>query len=171
MITARSDVVGSLLRPPELLEAQRLAAAGELAPGDLKIIEDRAVDRSLHLQSEAGMEVVTDGEMRRLSFQSQLVAAVDGFSEWDIDAFLWGNWRSDDLGSVDIDRPPLTVRDKLSRRRWLSADEFSYARGRTEAILKVTLPSPSLFANFWDPQTSTDAYGTLEDFLSDVAQI
>ena len=171
MITARSDVVGSLLRPPELLEAQRLAAAGELAPGDLKAIEDRAVDRSLHLQSEAGMEVVTDGEMRRLSFQSQLVAAVDGFSEWDIDAFLWGNWRSDDLGGVDIERPPLTVIDKLSRKRWLSAEEFSYAHGRTDATLKVTLPSPSLFANFWDPQTSTDAYETLEDFLSDVAEI
>ncbi len=171
MITARSDVVGSLLRPPELLEAQQLAAAGELAPAELEIIEDRSVDRALQLQSDAGMEVVTDGEMRRLSFQSQLVAAVDGFSEWDIDAFLWGNWRSDDLGGVDIERPPLTVIDKLSRRRWLSADEFTYAHGRTEAILKVTLPSPSLFANFWDPQTSTVAYGTLEDFLSDVADI
>jgi 5-methyltetrahydropteroyltriglutamate--homocysteine methyltransferase len=171
LITARSDVVGSLLRPPELLEAQRLAAAGELAPGDLKAIEDLAVDRALELQTEAGMEVVTDGEMRRLSFQSQLVAAVDGFSEWDIDAFLWGNWRSDDLGGVDIERPPLTVIDKLSRRRWLSGEEFSYAHGRTDATLKVTLPSPSLFANFWDPQTSTDAYETLEDFLSDVAEI
>jgi 5-methyltetrahydropteroyltriglutamate--homocysteine methyltransferase len=171
LISARSDVVGSLLRPPELLEAQELAAAGELAPGDLKLIEDRSVDRALELQTEAGLDVVTDGEMRRLSFQSQLVAAVDGFSEWDIDAFLWGNWRSDDLGGVDIERPPLSVRGKLTRRRWLSADEFAYAQGRTEAILKVTLPSPSLFANFWNPQTSTDAYETLEDFLADVAEI
>jgi 5-methyltetrahydropteroyltriglutamate--homocysteine methyltransferase len=38
-------------------------------------------------------------------------------------------------------------------------------------VLKVTLPSPSLFANFWDPDRSTGAYGGLEDFLADVAQI
>ena len=43
--------------------------------------------------------------------------------------------------------------------------------GRTDRMLKVTLPSPSLFANFWDPERSTGAYSTLEDFLADVAEI
>jgi 5-methyltetrahydropteroyltriglutamate--homocysteine methyltransferase len=171
LITARSDVVGSLLRPPELLEAQRQMAAGELTPAEFKRVEDRAVDWALELQSQAGLEVATDGEMRRLSFQSQLVAAVDGFSAWNIDAFLWGEWHSDELGEVDIERPPLAVVDKLTRRRWVSVEEFAYARGRSDAILKLTLPSPSLFANFWDPKVSTGAYSTLEDFLSDVATI
>jgi 5-methyltetrahydropteroyltriglutamate--homocysteine methyltransferase len=169
--TPRSDVVGSLLRPPELLEAQRRMAAGELAPAEFKRVEDKAVNDALELQSEAGMEVATDGEMRRLSFQSQLVAAVDGFSAWDLDAFLWGRWRSDELGGVEIERPPLAVVDKLTRKRWLSVEEFVYARGRTDAVLKVTLPSPSLFANFWDPQSSKSAYPALEEFLSDVAAI
>jgi methionine synthase II (cobalamin-independent) len=171
LITARSDVVGSLLRPPELLDAQRQLAAGELTPAEFKRVEDKAVDAALELQTEAGLEVATDGEMRRLSFQSQLVAAVDGFSTWNIDAFLWGEWHSDELGEVNIERPPLAVIDKLTRKRWVSVEEFAYARGRTDAILKVTLPSPSLFANFWDPKTSTAAYPTLEDFLSDVATI
>ena len=171
MITPRSDVVGSLLRPPELLEAQRQMAAGEMTPAEFKRVEDKAVDAALELQTQAGLEVATDGEMRRLSFQSQLVAAVDGFSAWDIDAFLWGEWHSDELGEVDIERPPLAVVDKLTRRRWVSVEEFAYARGRSDAILKLTLPSPSLFANFWDPKTSTAAYPTLEDFLSDVATI
>jgi 5-methyltetrahydropteroyltriglutamate--homocysteine methyltransferase len=171
LITPRSDVVGSLLRPPELLEAQRQMAAGEMTPAEFKRVEDKAVDAALELQTQAGLEVATDGEMRRLSFQSQLVAAVDGFSAWDIDAFLWGEWHSDELGEVDIERPPLAVVDKLTRRRWVSVEEFAYARGRSDAILKLTLPSPSLFANFWDPKTSTAAYPTLEDFLSDVATI
>ncbi|MBA3349521.1 MAG: hypothetical protein H0T12_03090, partial [Actinobacteria bacterium] len=61
---ARSDVVGSLLRPPELLEAQRMFAAGELTPAEFKRAEDAAVDWALDLQSSAGMDVVTDGEMR-----------------------------------------------------------------------------------------------------------
>jgi 5-methyltetrahydropteroyltriglutamate--homocysteine methyltransferase len=60
---------------------------------------------------------------------------------------------------------------KLHRRRFLSAEELTYARGRTDRVLKVTLPSPSLFANFWDPDRSGAAYASLEDFLGDVAGI
>jgi 5-methyltetrahydropteroyltriglutamate--homocysteine methyltransferase len=170
-IHARSDVVGSLLRPPELLDAQRRFGEGSLTPAEFKRIEDRAVDLALRLQTDCGLDVVTDGEMRRLSFQSQLPAAVEGFSAWDLDAFLWGEWRSDELGDVKIERPPIAVIGKLRRKRFLAAEEFTYARGRTDRILKITLPSPSLFANFWDPARSSDAYPTLEAFLSDVAEI
>jgi 5-methyltetrahydropteroyltriglutamate--homocysteine methyltransferase len=168
---ARSDVVGSLLRPPELLAARERYGRGELTPLELQRVEDEAVDGALRLQEEAGLEVVTDGEMRRLSFQSQLVEAVDGFAEWDIDAFLWGAWKSDELGPRTIERPPIAVVDKLRRRRFLSADEFGYAQTRAHGILKVTLPSPSLFANFWDPARSPAAYRSVEDFLGDVAEI
>ena len=171
MIEARTDVVGSLLRPPELLEAQRLHSAGQITAEELGGAEDRAVDWALALQEEAGLEVVTDGEMRRLSFQSQLPAAVDGFAAWDLDAFLWGDWHSDDLGDLSVARPPIAVVEKLRPRRFLSVGELAYAAGRTDRILKVTLPSPSLFANFWDPERSTGAYSRLEDFLGDVAEI
>ena len=44
-------------------------------------------------------------------------------------------------------------------------------RGRTDRVVKVTLPSPSLFANFYDPVASREAYPSLEDFLHDVAEI
>jgi 5-methyltetrahydropteroyltriglutamate--homocysteine methyltransferase len=115
--------------------------------------------------------VITDGEMRRLSFQSQLTEAVEGFSDWDLDAFLWGDWHGDEVGNKRIKRPPIAVLGQLRRRRFLSAEEFIYARGRTKRILKVTLPSPSLFANFYDPQRSRGAYPTLESFLADVAEI
>src|SRR5688572_21405759 len=109
--------------------------------------------------------------MRRLSFQSQLPAAVEGFGEWNLDAFLWGEWHSDELGDLEIRRPPIAVIGKLRRKRSLSGAELAYARGRTDRILKVTLPSPSLFANFYDPDRSREAYPTLEDFLADVAAI
>jgi methionine synthase II (cobalamin-independent) len=171
LIEARTDVVGSLLRPPELLEAQRLHGEGSLSKAELERAEDRAVDRALSLQEEAGLDVVTDGEMRRLSFQSQLPASVDGFAPWDLDAFLWGDWHSDEAGDLSIARPPIAVVDKLRRRRFLSAGELAYALERTDRILKVTLPSPSLFANFWDPERSTGAYPSLESFLADVAEI
>lgn len=171
MITAHADVVGSLLRPPELLTAREDVAAGRIGQTAFKAIEDRAVDHVIALQEEAGLAVVTDGEMRRLSFQSQLPAAVEGFSDWDLDAFLWGEWHSEELEDVRIERPPLAVVAPLQRKRFLSAEEFIYVRNRTDRIVKVTLPSPSLFANFWDPGRSGEAYATLEAFLADVAEI
>src|SRR5262249_14479757 len=171
MLDARTDVVGSLLRPADLLDARERRDNGELAPADFKRVEDAAVDAALRLQADRGLEVVTAGEMRRLSFQSQMPEAVEGFGEWNLDAFLWGDWQSDELGEMSVERPPLAVEAPLRRRRFLSAEEFTYARGRTERVLKVTLPSPSLFANFWDPQRSGSAYASLEEFLGAVADI
>jgi methionine synthase II (cobalamin-independent) len=171
VLLARTDVVGSLLRPPELLEARERFDGGKLSHAAFKEIEDRAVDDALALQEDAGLDVVTDGEMRRLSFQSQLPAAVEGFGAWDLDAFLWGEWHSDELGDLSVERPPIAVVDRLRRRRSIAGEELAYARGRTDRVLKITLPSPSLFANFYDPERSREAYPTLEAFLQDVASI
>ena len=173
MISARADVVGSLLRPPELLEARERYAAGEISAAEFKRVEDGAVDWAIALQERAGLPVVTDGEMRRESFQSQLVEAVEGFGEHTIDAYLWGEWHGEgSVGERRIERPAtLGVVGKLRRKRHLSVEEFAYARARTDRIIKVTLPSPSLYANFWTPGLSRRAYPTIDDFLEDVAEI
>jgi len=117
--------------------------------------------------------VLTDGEMRRLSFQSQMVQAVDGFGEWDLGAFLWGEWHGhEEVGDSRRERPKaLGVVAPLRRHRSLSAEEFVYLRARTARTPKVTLPSSGLFANFWFPERSRDAYASLESFLEDVARI
>jgi 5-methyltetrahydropteroyltriglutamate--homocysteine methyltransferase len=60
---------------------------------------------------------------------------------------------------------------KLVRKRHLAAEEFVYLRSRTSRIAKVTLPSPSLFVNFWSPERSRSAYASLEHFLADVVAI
>jgi 5-methyltetrahydropteroyltriglutamate--homocysteine methyltransferase len=166
VIDARSDVVGSLLRPLALLAARQRDDAEAL-----RAAEDEAVDEALLRQAEAGLQAVTDGEMRRLSFQSQMVEAVDGFGDWSLDAFLWGDWKSDAVGDRELEQPPLAVRAPLRRRRFLSVHELDYALPRTDRVLKVTLPSPGLFSQFWDERRSRDAYATLEDFLWAVAEI
>jgi len=173
MIEARTDVIGSLLRPPELLEAQKRIAAGTITPAEFEAVENRAVDHAIAIQEEAGLDVLTDGEMRRQSFQSQMTAAVEGFGDHTIDAFVWGRWRGDPaLGDWELPRPAgLGVVSKLRRRRFLSADEFLYLRGHTRKIPKITLPSPSLWLNFWSPKRSIAAYPTLESFLADVVAI
>jgi len=82
-----------------------------------------------------------------------------------------GRLARDEVGNKRIERPPIAVLGRLRRRRFLSAAEFTYVRGRTQRTVKVTLPSPSLFANFYDPERSRGAYPTLEGFLADVAEI
>lgn len=175
MITAHTDVVGSLLRPPDLLSARAERDAGRLAPAAFKRVEDRAVDAAVALQEEAGMAVATDGEMRRLSFQSQMTEAVAGFGEWDLDAFLWGDWQGgEEVGDWSRERPEdLAVTAPLRGRRFLSVEEFVYLRARVGpgTVPKVTLPSPSLFASFWDPERSAGAYATLDAFLADLADL
>jgi 5-methyltetrahydropteroyltriglutamate--homocysteine methyltransferase len=172
MITAHADHVGSLLRPPELLEARRRHQAGDLDPPAFKAIEDRAVLDVLRLQEDAGCPVVTDGELRRESFQSELVAAVDGFEGVTIDAWLWGAWHSDELGDKTVERPPgMAVVDRLRKRRSLAAEELTFVRAHTDRIAKVTLPSPTLFGNLWDPKRSKGAYPTFDAFMEDVVAI
>ena len=173
MFTIRADVVGSLLRPPELLEARKGLLSGLLSSEEFKAIEDGAVNRAIALQEAVGLEAVTDGEQRRLSFQSQMAEAVEGFGEWNMDAFLWGDWKGGErVGNQRTKRPDsLGVVSKLKRKRWLSVGEFTYLKERTKCIPKITLPSPSLFANFWSKQRSSNAYATLEAFLTDVTDI
>jgi 5-methyltetrahydropteroyltriglutamate--homocysteine methyltransferase len=155
------------------LAAQERLRAGQITRSAYKRVEDRAVDEAVAQQEEVGLTVVTDGEMRRLSFQSQMVQAVDGFGEWDLGAFLWGEWHGhEEVGDSRRERPKdLGVVAPLRRRRSLSAEEFVYLRGRTAGIPKATLPSPGLFANFWSPERSRGAYASLESFLEDVARI
>ena len=171
MITVHTDVVGSLLRPKELLKAQKLLAAGKLSATQFSEIEDFAVDEAIALQESVGLEIITDGEMRRQSFQSQMPAAVSGFGDFDLDAFLWGDWY-DDEGVQKTRRPRrLGAIAKLKRLRYLSVDEFSYLKNKTNRIPKITLPSPGLWANFWSPKYSRDAYPTLDAFLADIVKI
>lgn len=171
-VTARAEHVGSLLRPPALLEARVEHAEGRMSAREFKRIEDQAIREVVALQETVGFPVITDGEFRRESFQSELTAAVDGFTGITIDAWLHGDWHSDQVGDLHKERPAdIAVVAPLRRRRHLAAEEFTFLRSVTDAQTKITLPSPSLMANLWTEERSRDAYPTLEDFLSDVVEI
>lgn len=169
----RAEPVGSLLRPDYLLRAREARDRGRLTPAEFKRIEDRAVNEAVALQEEAGLRVLTDGEMRRTSFQAQMTAAVEGFGDPGLEAFLWGRWKGDDaVGDRTVKRPQgLAIRGRLRRRRSLSAEEFVYLRSRTSRLAKVTLPSPLLFLNFWPEDDPPDAYPDVDRFLEDVARV
>ena len=159
----RSDVVGSLLRPAALLDARQKYERGELTAPAFKEIEDRAVDAAIALQEDAGLEVVTDGEMRRYAFFGHLVEALDGFEKF-------GGWtitfRDGHGQDASLERP--VVVEKLRWRRQMSVEEFTYLRGRTKRPVKVTLVSAQQAAAYYDPQKSSGAYRTRDAYLADL---
>jgi 5-methyltetrahydropteroyltriglutamate--homocysteine methyltransferase len=61
MPTYRSEVIGSLLRPEYLKQARRQRQDQALDAAAFKRVEDRAVDEAVDLQSDAGLDVITDG--------------------------------------------------------------------------------------------------------------
>jgi 5-methyltetrahydropteroyltriglutamate--homocysteine methyltransferase len=162
-VNARADVVGSLLRPKYLLDARDQLERGELTPAAFKIIEDRAVDEAIALQEAAGLDVVTDGEMRRYAFYGHLVEALEGFDKyagWSI------TFRDDQGHEANLKRP--VVIEKLKWRRQMAVEEFTYLRGRTKATPKVTLISAQQAAAYYDPERSKAAYPTRDAYLADL---
>src|SRR5213593_5126913 len=123
----RSDVVGSLLRPAYLVEARRGAESGRLGPAEFKRVEDRAVDEAIALQEAAGLDVVTDGELRRYAFFGHLIEALDGFDKF-------GGWAipfHNEQGEKLVFKRPVVV-EKLRWRRSMCAEEWVYLRARTK---------------------------------------
>ncbi|MDQ6833337.1 MAG: cobalamin-independent methionine synthase II family protein [Chloroflexota bacterium] len=166
MPTLHSDVVGSLLRPDYLKEARANHAAGTLNDAAFKQIEDRAVDEAIAMQVRAGVDVISDGEMRRYAFFGHLIEATEGFDKS-------GGWAipfHDEQGNEILFQRPVVV-SRLKRRRHLCAEEFTYLRARTDRPAKVTLISAQQAAAYYDPEQSRGAYPTIDAYLADVVDI
>src|SRR3984885_8605225 len=162
----RSDVVGSLLRPAYLKEARDQFAAGKLGDAEFKKVEDRAADECIELQIRAGIEVVTDGEVRRYAFYGHLIDAVEGFDKY-------GGWAipfRDEKGEKLVLPRPVVI-SKLRRKRPLCAEEFTYLRARTKHPAKTTMISAQQAAAYYDNKKSTGAYATVDAYLADLVDI
>ncbi|MGH3189082.1 MAG: 5-methyltetrahydropteroyltriglutamate--homocysteine S-methyltransferase, partial [Streptosporangiaceae bacterium] len=64
----RADHVGSLLRPPRLLQARDDFAAGRITAADLRAVEDEEIPGAIRMQENVGLQSATDGEFRRASW-------------------------------------------------------------------------------------------------------
>jgi 5-methyltetrahydropteroyltriglutamate--homocysteine methyltransferase len=162
----RSDVVGSLLRPGYLKDARVRFAAGKLTDTEFKRVEDRAIDEAVALQLRTGVEVLTDGEMRRYAFYGHLIDAVEGFDKF-------GGWSipfRNEKGE-EITQPRPVVVSKLRRKRPMCAEEFTYLRARTDHTSKTTVVSAQQAAAYYDSKKSSGAYPTVDAFLADLVDL
>jgi len=162
----RSDVVGSLLRSDYLKQARDQFASHSLDDAAFKQVEDRAVDEAVALQLAAGVEVITDGEMRRYAFYGHLIDAVEGFDKFGGWAIPFRNEKGEEL---ILPRP--VVVSKLRRKRPLCAEEFTYLRARTKHPAKTTMISAQQAAAYYDAKKSAGAYPKVDAYLADLVDI
>jgi 5-methyltetrahydropteroyltriglutamate--homocysteine methyltransferase len=165
-VIARSEVVGSLLRPKDLAGARVGHEHGKVSDHELKEVEDRAVDEAIKLQEAAGIDVVTDGEQRRYAFYGHLIDSFDGFDKE-------GGWAipfRDEKGEELILKRPVVV-ERLRWRRSMCSEEWVYVRGRAKGQAKVTMLSAQQAAAYYDPEKSKGAYATRDAYLADIVDI
>jgi len=180
--TIRTDVVGSLLRPEGLKRARRRFDDGEISHEHFRSIEDEAVLEAVRLQEAVGLDVVTDGEMRRLNFQDSFGASVEGFDaaqstltvyerrvEGAAPLQRWDIAQLHDAGTAVSHRRPVNARLRLAHNHPL--DEYRFIHEWARKPAKVSLIGPDRISQRFDYQASTAVYRDMDHFLADVVAI
>jgi 5-methyltetrahydropteroyltriglutamate--homocysteine methyltransferase len=165
-ISYRAQHIGSLLRPPELLKARAAYAAGGLLLEQLRAVEDRAILQVLEKQRQIGLDVVTDGEMRRGSWLTDMADAVDGF----VPERMPLEWKGP--GAAVEGSTAYAAGAKLRKLRKMTGHEVPFLKKNTHGPFKVTLPAPSNFMLASYKTGITDKfYPTHGDLLKDLVEI
>lgn len=162
----RAEQVGSLLRPLELLQARQGVAEGRVSIDTLRALEDHATDEMLQKQRDIGLDILSDGEIRRGSWLTDMAEAVEGFVTNRV-AMTWkGPGGSTETSTAHA------VGATLRKTRMLTAHETPYLRRTAGAPYKITLPAPSNFmlASF-KPGVTDLAYPTRQALLDDIVEI
>jgi len=164
---ARAETVGSILRPDWLQAGHREAAEGKISRERAREVEDAAVLEAIRLQESAGLDVVTDGEMRRSGW-AVTTQTLSGFELRPGGPGLsWkGGEESSDPGVYPTTMYP-TVVERISEVRD-GAEEYRFLAEHAGVRTKYSLPAPSYHRRFWYPEHSSAAYATCEEFLEAV---
>jgi 5-methyltetrahydropteroyltriglutamate--homocysteine methyltransferase len=161
----RGDQVGSLLRPPALLEARRRAEAKEISPEELREAENEAIAAAVRMQKEAGVDVFTDGEFRRSDFRAGIVDAFDGITAKEFQM----PWHGPD-GMVKLPGTAYIVAGRLQQRRRITEGEVEFLRSLTSRNIKMTLIAPGFVAeHFWRDGITDKVYDSREELGAEIA--
>ena len=164
-----SSVVGSLPQPDWLIDRSKLAGrmpprvrAKELwrvAPDQLAEAQDDATLVAVRAQEEAGLDILTDGEMRRESYSNHFATALDG---------------------VDLDNPGTTINRNgepypvpriagpIRRPAPIQADDVRFLRAHTDRTIKMTVPGPFTMSQQAQNDYYPDAEAAAMDFAAAV---
>ncbi len=163
----RADHVGSLLRPPGVVEAHLAHAEGKLSLGELRAIEDAAVLRVLEMQKEVGIDVATDGEYRRVNWSTDFEDAMDrGYVEGRPAVEV--HFQTGGVSGL----PGRVLGEPLHQTRRLTEHESTFLKRHAPGAWKVTMPAPSyIVARGYSLEVSDRAFGSRVGLLKAVSAV
>jgi 5-methyltetrahydropteroyltriglutamate--homocysteine methyltransferase len=163
----RADHVGSLLRTPALKAAREQRASGEIAAAAFQAIEDREVAGVIAKQEAAGLQSITDGEYRRVSWNIDFLERLDAVESYA------GERKIKFQGSGPQPRQVLLrLVGKLGGYKpHPMIEHFEFLRAHTKRTAKMTIPSPSsLHFRYGRDAVPAALYPAMADFYRDLSQ-
>ncbi len=161
-----TSLVGSYPQPEWLIDREKLGhrmpprtRAAELwrvAPEFLEQAQDDATILAIRAQELAGLDVITDGEMRRESYSNRFATALSG-----VDLDNPGKIVSRTGSSASVPR----IVGKIERQRPVEVRDLKFLRANTDRKIKITLPGPFTMSR----QAQNDFYKTEEELVLDYA--
>jgi 5-methyltetrahydropteroyltriglutamate--homocysteine methyltransferase len=165
----RADAVGSLLRDDAVARAARRSS-----PADTALLDDAARD-AIRLQEEVGLDVITDGEVRRVSW-AQTPRFLDAFTPVAGRGAL--NWRGAGQGRFGLPGPgtsggpagypAVTRRVATAPRLGDMTAEYAFLARYAGTRTKFTLAAPSYHRRYWSAEHSVAAYDSCAEFLTEI---
>lgn len=161
-----TTIVGSFPQPDWLIDREKLAGrfpprtrARELwriPPQYLEQAQDDATLIAIRAQEEAGLDIVSDGEIRRESYSNRFATALEGVD-------------LDNPGTA-LDRsghpnPVPRIVGKIRRKHAVEVDDLKFLRANTTRMVKITVPGPFTMLQ----QAQNDYYKSEEEAAMDYA--
>jgi 5-methyltetrahydropteroyltriglutamate--homocysteine methyltransferase len=161
-----TTIVGSFPQPDWLIDREKLAGrfpprtrARELwriPPQYLEQAQDDATLIAIRAQEEAGLDIVSDGEIRRESYSNRFATALEGVD-------------LDNPGTA-LDRsghpnPVPRIVGRIRRMHAVEVDDLKFLRAHTDRMVKITVPGPFTMLQ----QAQNDFYKTEEEAAMDYA--
>ena len=163
----RADHVGSLLRPPQLLQARADFADGRLDADGLREAEDEAIREIVAMQDGVGLQSATDGEFRRESWHMDFIYQLDGITKEPGEMKIKFH---NEQGDIEFTPAALHVDGKLGVSETIFGDALSFLQSAvTKNVPKLTIPSPSM-VHYRGGKAAIDprVYPDLDSFWADL---
>ncbi len=153
-----THVIGSLPRPKVLLDL--LAPKREMSRDRFRCAMDDMVLFAIRLQEQAGLDVVSDGEWRRVHYIGEFLHRIGGFEK--VRKFRYRG--EDNLTNVVVRR--------IQTSEPVFGEDAQFLVENTDRVTKFTLPSPFLIATrYWHEDYSRDAYPSRRHFIDHLAEV
>ena len=165
----RAHHVGSFIRPQDLLDARTAHAAGKIPREQLMAVQTKAIQNVVNMQESVGLQVITDGEFNRGSWQRDFLLEFDNVAL--VPSQISVPFHTQE--GVQLSAPPsMQVQGRISHSHDIFVDDFKFLQSVCSRTPKVTFPSPSTL-HFRGGRQAVDekAYPDIELFYTDVASV